>query len=83
MSIPIAIRRATSADFGRLLAIRNYSLRTQGGAYYETAAIEAHIVQVSPLLNEVIAREHCCVEECGGVLVGWALGLRGRLRAPG
>ena len=71
MSKPIAIRRATSADFGRLLAIQNDLLRAQGGAYYDPAAIEEHIVQVSPLLNEVIAREHCCVAECGGMLVGW------------
>ncbi len=71
MTIPIALRRATSADFGRLLAIQNASLRTLAGAHYERAAIEEHIVQVSPLLNEVIAREHGFVAECGGVLVGW------------
>ena len=71
MTIPIALRRATSADFGRLLAIQNASLRTLAGTHYERAAIEEHIVQVSPLLNEVIAREHGFVAECGGVLVGW------------
>jgi GNAT superfamily N-acetyltransferase len=71
MTIPIAIRRATLADFGRVLAIWNASLRTLAATHYERAAIEVHIVQLSPLLNEVIARERGFVADCGGVLVGW------------
>ncbi len=71
MSKPVAIRRALSADHGPLIAIQNAALRELAGAHYDKAIINVIVRNASPMLDEMIAREHCFVAECGGVLVGW------------
>ncbi len=71
MSKPIAIRCASSADHGRLLAIQNAALRKFAATHYDTAIIDVIIGDASPMLDEMIARDRCFVAECGGMLVGW------------
>ena len=71
MSKPIAIRRALSADHGRLFAIQSATLRKFAADYYDKTIIDVIVGNASPMLDEMIARDRCFVAECGGVLVGW------------
>ena len=71
MSKPIAIRRALSADYGRLFAIQSATLRKFAADYYDKTIIDVIVGNASPMLDEMIARDRCFVAECGGVLVGW------------
>ena len=71
MSKPIAIRCASSADHGRLLAIQNAALHKFAADHYDKAIIDVIIGDASPMLDEMIARDRCFVAECGGMLVGW------------
>ena len=71
MSKPIAVRRATSADKIRLLEIQSAALRKLAADHYDTAIIDVIVGNAGPMLDEMIAREHCFAAECGGVIVGW------------
>ena len=71
MSKPIAVRRASSASHGRLLAILNTSLRKLAAQDYDPAVIDALVISSSWMIDEMIERERCLVVECGGLLVGW------------
>jgi hypothetical protein len=65
-----------------LIAIQNAALRELAGCHYDKAIINAIVRNASPMLDEMIAREHCFVAECGGLLVGWG-GWSARASAPG
>jgi GNAT superfamily N-acetyltransferase len=75
MSKPLAIRRATSADCGRLLGIQSTAIHKFAADHYDAAVIDAIIDATignsGPMLDEMIAREHCFIADCGGELVGW------------
>jgi GNAT superfamily N-acetyltransferase len=75
MSNPIVIRRASSADHERLIALHKASLSELASAYYDTAAIKAQIDHSGPLLGELIALDRHYVIEFDDLLVasgGWS-----------
>ena len=75
MSKPIAIRRATPADCSRLLAIQSTSIWKVAADHYDAvvidAIIDATVGNSGLMLDEMIARAHCFIADCGGELVGW------------
>lgn len=71
VSKPIVVRRALSANHGRLIAIQSAALRGLAGARYDKAIIDVIVGNSAPMLDEMIAHQRCFVAECGGMLAGW------------